>query len=125
MLGWHISVKRQKDGGSQPATKDSDCEEALAVWQAGTGGLDWLDELVTAGKATHLGGNGYPFWYTARAENLLPRLVSNPPMARDHWLHDAGDSLTDRWLGKTYLDMDAIADCARAEWLRVDAWDES
>jgi hypothetical protein len=61
MLGWHISVYRQKVGGlSTPKG------QRLAVWQTGLGGLDWLDELVKAGKAINLGENGgYPCRYTA------------------------------------------------------------
>jgi hypothetical protein len=60
MLGWHVSVYRQKDGGSSPATFPTPEGTRLAVWQTGIGGLDWLDELVKAGKAIDLGGNGYP-----------------------------------------------------------------
>jgi hypothetical protein len=46
MLGWHISVFRQTDGGSSPATADSKEGGRLAVWQTDVDGLKWLDELV-------------------------------------------------------------------------------
>ena len=79
MLGWHISIYRQADGGASPATTESIRSTRLAVWQTGLGGLDWVQELVQAGKAIDLGGNGYPCRYTAAAENLIPRIEDGPP----------------------------------------------
>jgi len=67
MLGWHISVFRQADGGLLPGTPKTERADRIAVWQTGTGGLDWLDELATQGMAVNLGGDGYPYWYTAQA----------------------------------------------------------
>ena len=58
MLGWHISVYKQKNGGISPATALTPKGPHLAVWQTGLDGLDWLDELVNAGKAINLGENG-------------------------------------------------------------------
>ena len=60
MFGWHVSVYRQTDGGASPAAFESPEGTRVAVWQAGIGGLDWLIELVKAGKAINLGGDGYP-----------------------------------------------------------------
>jgi hypothetical protein len=60
MMGWNISVYRQSDGGRSPATAESKISVRLAVWQAKPWGLEWLEELASAGKAINLGGNGYP-----------------------------------------------------------------
>ena len=68
MLGWNIGVFKQRDDGASPATAESQHGTRLAVWQTGLGGRDWLEELVRAGKAINLGGNGYPCRYTATAE---------------------------------------------------------
>jgi hypothetical protein len=65
MLGWNLSVYRQADNRTSPATKESATNARLAVWQTGVGGLTWLDELVKEGKAINLGGNGYPDRYIA------------------------------------------------------------
>jgi hypothetical protein len=65
MLGWHISVYRQADGGTEPATSETSPGTRLAVWQTSFDGLRWLDELAAEGKALDLGGNGYPTRYTA------------------------------------------------------------
>jgi hypothetical protein len=125
MLGWHISVYRQRDGGAAPATETSPEGPRLAVWQTGLWGLQWIDALVAAGKAIDLGGNGYPCRYTATAEHLVPPIMEGPPQARATWLHDASDILTDKWEGQTVIDR-AVADgCRPDEWLLVVAWDES
>ena len=128
MLGWHISVYRQKDGGGSPATAESaESGEGtrLAVWQTGVDGLDWLRELVKEGKVVDLGGNGYPSLFTATAEVIVPRIVDTPPAARDQWLLDAGDIVTDKWEGKTVVDGAVAAQCPAGEWLIVEVWDES
>jgi hypothetical protein len=125
MLGWHISVYRQTDGGSSPAGMQSPAGARLAVWQTGLDGLDWLEELVKAGKAIDLGGNGYPCRYTATAENIIPRIFYRPPEAREVWESDPLDVLTEKWEGKTVIDRIAAAACPADEWLLVEAWDES
>ena len=63
-----LSVYRLKDGGLSPATAETPHGSRLAVWQTGLGGLDWLDELVKAGKAINLGENG---GYHADTRHLL------------------------------------------------------
>jgi hypothetical protein len=125
MLGWHVSVYKQKDGSGSPATAQSPEDARLAVWQTGLGGLDWLDELVKAGKAVNLGGNGYPSRYTAIAEYLIPQIIETPPRARADWLREASDIVTDKWEGKTVIDRAVAEHCSPHEWLIVEAWDES
>lgn len=125
MLGWHISIYRQADGGLSPATAESAKDIRLAVWQTGLGGLDWILELVEAGKAIDLGGNGYPCQYTATAENLLPRIIDEPPGALLVWASGADDIITEKWEGRTVIDHSAANDCRPDEWLLIVAWDES
>jgi hypothetical protein len=125
MLGWHISVYRQPDGGSTPAATQSPKGTRLAVWQTGLGGLDWLDALVKSGQAVDLGGSGYPCRYTAPAENLIPHIIETPPGARAVWITGAGDTVTDKWDGQTVIDRAAADACRPDEWLLVEAWDES
>src|SRR5689334_11844949 len=98
MLGWHISVYRQKDGGLSPATAETLHGSRLAVWQTGLGGLDWLDELVETHKAVSLGENGgYPCRYTATADCLVPHIIDTPPQARRHWALGSGDIVDEKW----------------------------
>jgi len=125
MLGWHISVYRQLDGGQSPAQFGSPEGPRIAVWQSGVDGLDWLHREVGAGRAINLGGDGYPVRYTATAGTLLPKILDSPPAAREDWLLEAGDIVTEKWEGRTALDRDAAAQCLPDEWLLVEAWDES
>ncbi len=125
MLGWIIGIYRQTDGGTSPATADSPKGTRLAVWQTGADGLNWISKLVKAGKAIDLGGSGYPCRYTATAENLVPRIIDEPPEAIPTWSYGPDDILTERWAGKTVIDRAAATDCPTGEWLLVEAWDES
>jgi Integrase core domain len=67
MLGWHISVYRKMDARASPAMTESSEGVLLAVWR-----IDWLDELVKAGKAIDLGGKGYPSCAIRRPPSTLP-----------------------------------------------------
>ena len=125
MLGWHISVYRQLDGGESPAQFGSAEGRRIAVWQSGIDGLDWLRREVEAGRALDLGGNGYPVRYAAMAEALLARILDGPPDAHEHWFLEAGDTVTEKWEGRTVVDRERAAECGPKEWLLVEAWDES
>lgn len=122
MLGFHVSVYRQADGGAAPATEKSREGTRLAVWQTGLGGLGWLEELTKAGKALVLSRTGYPTRYTGTAEHIIPGFATE---ARDTWVSGPSDVLTAKWDGQTVTDAAAVAACAPGEWLLVEAWDES
>ncbi len=124
-LGWNISVCRQDNDGSTPASFGGAHGTQLAVWQTGLDGLDWLDDLVKQQKAINLGGNGYPMEYTAVAVHIIPRLRGDPPGAKAVWTFDAGDIILPGWLGKTTTDTGAMDACRSDEWLLIQAWDES
>jgi len=125
MLGWHISVYRKTDDKLKPAILNSSKGTRIAVWQAGMTGLNWIWELEKDGKATLLGGNGYPAWYTAQAEHLIPRITAGPPAEQNPWLSEPTDIHLDGWIGKTVIDHVAAADCLPNEWLLIEAFDES
>ncbi len=125
MLGWHISVHKQPKGGRAPATFKGAEGICLVEWQTGLGGLDWIDDLVRAGKAIDLGGNGYPYRYTARAEHLRPGLLAGPPCANEMWVCGPDDILTSKWKGQTTKDLEELAKCRPDEWLLIEVWDES
>ncbi len=125
MLGWNISIYRQTDGGSQPGTPTSEQGARIAVWQAGSNGLKWLDELVAQKNAVSLGRDGYPLWYTAQAEHLIPRIIDKPPGANAIWTHGPHDILGEGWVGKTEINRAAAESCKADDWLLVEAWDES
>ena len=117
MLGWHISVYQQTDRGTLPAASKSIKGKRLAVWQTSLGGIDWIIELVREGKAIDLGGDGYPWRFTATAEHLIPRVADGPPEANERWSIDEGDILLEGWEGKTVIDRAEVARCRSDEWL--------
>ena len=125
MLGWHISVYRQADDRASPATFAAPEGPRLAVWQTDRFGLDWIDELVKQGRASDLGGDGYPLRYTATAEYITPRLAGEPPHAHRVWLLEVGDTVDEKWAGRTVIDGSGVVACRPDEWLLIEAWDES
>ena len=125
MLGWLISVHRQEGGGDLPATNESTCGTAIAAWQTGLDGLHWIDDLCKAGKATDLGGRGYPSKYTVSAKHLFPLIRDEPPGANRIWTCGPSDIISVQWAGRTMFDATAVEQCHDDEWLLVVAWDES
>ncbi len=127
MLGWHIRVFHGVTDWKAAACMEFDePETAIAVWQTGLGGLNWIDALVAEGRAEHLGYNGgYPMVYKAPAKDLMPPILEGPPLANKRWGYDPGDVLTDKWIGQTVTHREAAARCAPDDWLLVRAWDLS
>lgn len=97
------------------------------MWQTGIGGLDWLIELAKQGKAVDLGGNGYPSRFTARAEILVPHIVTGAFPANETWVIPEGSYIPDpeAYVGKTRVEKEAAQECRPDEWLLVEVWDES
>jgi hypothetical protein len=52
-------------------------------------------------------------------------LLNGPPEANKVWGLSEGDIILPGWIGKTWMDVDAIGRCSDDEWLLVEAWDES
>jgi hypothetical protein len=129
MLGWCISVHKQKNGGSSPETETKprmDHGPRVAVWQTGIGGLDWVRKLVKEGKATQIAWNcGYPDRYTAPPKYIIPNIINGPPRANDIWSCGPRDIVTSWWAGKTVIDRPLAEACRPDEWLLIEAWDES
>ncbi len=125
MLGWNISVFRQIDGGSLPATADVTRGSRVAAWQARLDGLKWLNALVEAGHGIDLGGDGYPNYYTVQSAHLLPTIIDGPPEVNRIWWCGPEDTVTSGWAGKTVIDHALVEECRPDEWLLVVAWDES
>jgi hypothetical protein len=125
MLGYQVSIYRQRDEGASPATAGSPEDARVAVWQTGIGGLDWLVELEKAGKAIFLGGDGYPCRFTATTEHLRPEITAAAEGVQKTWLLGEAEIVTEKWEGKNVIDRDAVAACRPDEWLLVEGWDLS
>lgn len=125
MLGWYYCVFRQANGGKSPATPSSRLGSRVAEWQAGLSGTDWLEQLSASGNALSLGGDGYPLRFTLKAKTFLPYLTNGLPGARETWLREPGDIVTEKWKGKTTVQENVLDACGPDEWLMIEAWDES
>jgi hypothetical protein len=113
MLGWQVYLKRDSDA-------------LIAAWCVGLGGLDWLDDLVKQGLAEDLGGNGYPCYYSAKAEIILPKIISSPPINENAKVTLGEDYILDTkdsWDVK--INQNQIKNCQPAEILTIEAWDLS
>ncbi len=125
MLGFNISIYKLQNGAQRPQAMDPPTARRLAVWQTGTSGLHWIDDLVKKGQAVHLGGWAYPEEWAATVEHVRPVILEGPPEANTVWGYDPGDILLDGWCGKTTIDRDALLKCSPDEWVLIRSWDES
>ncbi len=108
MIGWAVTVYRQKDGGSAPAEFGAATGTELASWHACSDGLDWLEELWKQKKVIALGGGGYPYQQTVKVADIKKQLVEGPP-----------DGFR---VGKNLEELEA---CRPDEWLLIEVWDRS
>ena len=107
--------------------RKSDAPEAraLATWQTGINGMDWLEELVAKGIGADLGGNGYPNTYEMPAGVMLAILANGipkhggPTVAGDDYVLPRG------WTGNASIDLERLRSMEPSEILIVEAWDQS
>jgi hypothetical protein len=113
VLGWEIFVTRQ---GS---------DALVATWRTGTGGLEWLNNLVKAHRAVDLGGNGYPMRYSVAAGVILPILTKTLPPNNSPMVIGEDYVLPPGWSEEVQLNAENAAACRADEQLMVEAWDQS
>lgn len=123
MIGWWIVVAAQSPEERDRA--DNRREAVLANWEVGPGGLEWLYELVRAGKATQLTFNGYPMRFTGLASDILPLLAEGPPAHRGPAIIGDDYVMPANWKGQVIFHQDKIATCSSGQVLTIDAWDQS
>lgn len=109
MVGWWFVVS---DG--QPEGVMIEKGNTLATWEAGTSGTRWLNDLVAAGKAQKLRGDGYPSRWQGRAAEVLPML--DEVTAKIDFTHK---------LFKLKIDRERVVACPPDLVLTIDAWDQS
>lgn len=124
MIGFEIFVYRA-DLVVDPAAIWPEEQALLVSWLVGGfHGLDWIDDLVKAGKAKDLGGNGYPLRYTALASDFLPVILgglprpAGSPIIGDDYYLPAG------WIGTPEV-RENLSAVLGDQLLLVNAWDQS
>ena len=119
MIGWWIVVAAQT-----PEERDRaiDTKPAvLANWEVGPGGIEWLHQLVKAGRASQLSFSGYPNRYTAKAANVLPLLAGGPPAHRGPPIIGDDYVMPANWKGNVIFHQDKIEVCPPDQVLTIDA----
>lgn len=122
MLGWEFLVSRQRGDGDEDGTGAA---PVLARWQAGLGGTKWLDDLVSKGVASDLGGDGYPIRYTVPAGILVAVLGEGPPKHGGPVVIGDDYILPGGWTGNVRIDIARMKELDPSEILLVEAWDQS
>ena len=132
MLGWSFCILNlPPDKADRLFGRDAHAPFVLATWEAGIGGLDWVETLRKAGKATQLKNGGYPNRYTALAADVLPLIQGDgvKPVDDGVWTlgvdQGAEYALPPGWMGQPDLRLDNIRGCPLDATLTIDAWDLS
>ena len=124
MLGWEIYIRRLDSGQTLEATEFTQ-DSVVAQWRAGIGGYDWIKTLVKENKAKALGGNGYPFLFSAKFDVLQPIILIGAPRHSGPLV--IGD---DYVLPSNYLEMPIINEanllkCQSDDDIFIQVWDMS
>ncbi|MEE1782822.1 hypothetical protein PUR71_07825 [Streptomyces sp. SP17BM10] len=117
MLGWWIGIAEVDPEEYDRVTPEQRRAALLARWEVGLNGLDWVEDLVAAGKAEQLLRGGYPSRYAARAEHVLPLLAEGAVPGSG-----AGQLSRVRAL-ETHPER--IAACPADRALTIEVWDQS
>ncbi len=120
MLGWGFVVIRQCE---EKASYED--RSPFAVWDASIGGTKWIEQLVAAGKAVDLGGNGYPLKYAAAVSILIKALRHGPPTHGGPVVVGDDYALPSGWTGNSSINIQALEALDPGEILLVEAWDLS
>ncbi len=123
MLGWHINVF--KTNLDKFVAYDSSTNELrIASWSTGMNGIDWLKKLSQESLIQELGGNGYPYRFSAKASVIIPKINFDPLISADLIISD--QCLLDEYERQTLkIDVVKISKCRANDLLLIEAWDQS
>lgn len=145
-LGFLFYVLRQENGGASPPDKPWErSDKPLLLWECcefGKYDIHWMDDIVKAGQAIDLGGNGYPYFYSIQTKRLIPMLLEE----RMHvYSYDSGEcrreasdydqylsehkgttlQIIPGWTEVATKDLSVLDGCREDEWLLLECWDKS
>lgn len=110
MSGWWIVVDPRT-----PAERDSSDDKLsplLASWDTFAFNIDWLQTLVSDGRANQLSYGGYPNRFTAKASDILPVILQ---LQNSH----------EKKLANVSIHNERIASITADHILTIDVWDKS
>jgi hypothetical protein len=131
MIGWWFLILAQTpEERASAVAADPRSPQAqaaiLATWEINVAGIDWVNDLVGAGKAVEVLSGGYPSRYRAIAGDVLP-LVSDGPPAADTGFAVVGDDyvMPRDWSSNVTIHRDRLAGCQASQALTIEVWDQS
>lgn len=125
MLGWEIFIHTEfTESTDQNDWRWPKDESVLATWRASLGGVDWLNKLVEDGKASYLGGNGYPLRYLARVKDVLPLIKAGPPAHRGSLVIGEDYVTPSGWVSQVTIQLEKFVQVNPDNMIVIDAWDE-
>jgi hypothetical protein len=127
MLGIAVNIWRPIDPPSTPAHMR---RGTIGAWEApgsGMAGLGWLELLVANGRASFLGGAGYPYTYRIKASVLAEALQAGAPYTtpRDQLIVGEDYVARSETIRDFRIDWTALHECPPDEELFLEAWDLS
>lgn len=127
MLGITVNVWRPIDPPGTPARVR---RGFIGEWTAaglGMVSLEWLEQLVEEGRATSLGGDGYPYRFTIAASVLIDILRAGMPSAGAGLQVIVGEEYLTRSGTVTDfgINLDALGECPPNENLFIEVRDLS
>lgn len=125
MLGWEIIIHTEfTDSTNESDWRLPKDENVLATWRTSLGGVNWLHQLVSEGKARFLGGGGYPIRFRARVKDVLPLIQDGPPSHRGSVVVGENYDTTAVWSSKATIRHELFAQHGPDTMIIIDAWDE-
>ena len=124
MLGWEIYIHRLNSDPSLETTKFTQ-ESVVAHWRAGLGGYDWIKALVKENKAKALGGNGYPFLFSAKFHVLQPVILNGAPSHSGPLVIGDDYVLPSNYLERPIINEANLLKCQSDDDMYIQVWDMS
>ena len=121
MLGFSLTVHLATD-----YTLYESGDPFIASWEAGLGGTNWLEALVSEGKAKVIPQGEFLLQtYAVAAEVLLPIIRGGIPSPKNSVVIGDDYIMPADWLSNVTLNEEKISSIANEIELIVDAWDMS
>ena len=124
MLGWEIYIHRSDSGHTLEATEFTQ-ESVVAKWRAGIGGYDWIKALLKENKAKALGGNGYPFLFSAKFDVLKPVILNSATSHNGPMVIGDDYVLPSNYLERPTINKANLLKCQSDDDMCIQVWDMS
>ena len=122
-LGWEFYVFRKSEVDTRGTSRHG--LRYYASWGSSIGGEQWIDDLVSSGKAQLISNNGLFQSFALPASEIReilrngPPCHKGPPVIGDNYVMSSG------WIGDSKIDWDGLLALDPNEIMLVDMVDQS